>query len=341
MNRKIILVDDDQNLLSSFKRTLADFELNTAASAAQALEIIDAQGPFAVLVSDLRMPGMDGLSFLSRVKDRHPDTVRMVLTGHGNMENAVKAVNDGYVFRFMTKPIATDDMKKALESGLEQHGLILAGREIEALKRIRGTLDGVVSAFTSLVELRDPYTAGHQKRVAHLATAMAQDMGLDQERIDGLRMAAMVHDIGKNSVPSAYLNKPGLLNQAEMAIIRTHPRVGFDILDPVDFPWPVSRIVLQHHERLDGSGYPQGLRAKDILIEARILAVADVVDAMASHRPYRPSQGIKKALMEIQTKAGSQYDAEAVNACVRLFKAKGYSLVRGVEVPRPSPDQLL
>jgi putative nucleotidyltransferase with HDIG domain len=194
----------------------------------------------------------------------------------------------------------------------------------QSLARLRRTLEAAVSSLASAVEIRDPYIAGHQRRVAELACAIAEEMGLSQEQIDGLRMAALVHDIGKISVPAGILSKPGRLTEPEFEIIKVHPQVGYDILKGIEFPWPVAEIVLQHHERLDGSGYPQGLKGDEILLEARILGVADVVEAMSSHRPYRPAHSIDKALEEISQNRGVLYDPEVIDACLKLFTEKGF-----------------
>ncbi|MFC1594409.1 HD domain-containing phosphohydrolase [Candidatus Omnitrophota bacterium] len=186
-------------------------------------------------------------------------------------------------------------------------------------------LEETVTALSSAVEKRDPYTAGHQQRVARLVSAIAQEMHLSEKTKSGLNMAAVIHDLGKMYVPSEILAKPGPLSEAEMTLMKIHPQVGYDILKSVQFPWPVAQIVLQHHERLDGTGYPSGLRGNDILLEARIIGVADVVEAMASHRPYRPALGIDKALEEITQKKGIIYDARVVEVCCALFKDKGFA----------------
>lgn len=191
---------------------------------------------------------------------------------------------------------------------------------------IRKTIDATVNAVTMIGETRDPYTAGHQQRVTRLALAIAEQMQLPLEQREGLRVAGQLHDIGKISVPSDILNKPGKLSEGEMLIIKGHSRVSYDILKDIEFPWPVAGIVYQHHERLYGSGYPQGLKGEEILIEARILAVADVVEAMASHRPYRPALGIKAALKEITDHSGSLYDPDVVDSCLKLFNEKGYTI---------------
>jgi len=192
------------------------------------------------------------------------------------------------------------------------------------LAKLREALGGIIQTVALMVETRDPYTAGHQRRVADLARAIANEMDLPQEQIDGIRMAGLIHDLGKINVPAEILSKPTRLTEFERGMIQTHPQVGYDILKTIDFPWPVAQIVLQHHERMDGSGYPQGLSGEEIMLEARVLAVADVVEAMASFRPYRPAHGIDKALEEISQNRGALYDAEAVDACLKLFTEKGF-----------------
>jgi putative nucleotidyltransferase with HDIG domain len=175
------------------------------------------------------------------------------------------------------------------------------------------------------VEMRDPYTAGHQRRVSKLACAIAREIGLPGAQIEGIRMAGEIHDIGKIYVPAEILSKPGKLTDIEFTIIKTHAQVGYDILKNIEFPWPIADIVVQHHERLNGSGYPAGLKGGAILPEANIIIVADVVEAMSSHRPYRPAHGIDTALAEIVQNKGVLYDAAVVDHCVRLFKEKRFS----------------
>ena len=194
------------------------------------------------------------------------------------------------------------------------------------LEKLRKAMNGIIQAMTLAVEMRDPYTAGHQRRVADLARAIGEEMALNEEQIDGIRMAGTIHDIGKIHVPSEILSRPGKLPQIEFNIIKVHPQIGYEILKGIDFPWPIAQIILQHHERMDGSGYPNGLSGKEIILEARILAVADVVEAMSSHRPYRAALGIDDALEEISKNRGILYDPEVVDACLKLFKEKRYKL---------------
>ena len=181
----------------------------------------------------------------------------------------------------------------------------------------------MIAALARTVEVRDPYTAGHQRRVGELAAAMALQMGLGEQAAEGLRVGGMLHDAGKIKIPAEILAKPGLLSTTEFELIKVHAQAGFEILAPIHFPWPVAEMARQHHERQDGSGYPRGLAGEDILPEARILAVADVVEAMASHRPYRPALGLEAALAEVRSGAGVRFDAAAVAACERVF-ARGF-----------------
>lgn len=190
----------------------------------------------------------------------------------------------------------------------------------QGAERLRKGLEETVRVVATMVEMRDPYTSGHQQRVASLAKAIASEMGMHEEQKYGLYLAGLIHDLGKIQVPAEILSKPGRLTEMEFALIKAHPQTGYDVLKNIKFPWPIAQIVWQHHERLDGSGYPQGLKGGDILLEARILCVADVVEAMASHRPYRAGLGLQSALDEIRKNSGKFYDPEVVDACVKLFE---------------------
>ena len=198
--------------------------------------------------------------------------------------------------------------------------------------RLQTLINETISAIGKIAEMRDPYTAGHEMRVSHLACAIAAEMGMDAGHIEGLRVAGLLHDIGKLYVPAEILSKSGMLTQAEFNVIKAHPQAGSEILKTINFPWPIAAMVRQHHERLDGSGYPDGITAPDILLEARILAVADVVESMASHRPYRPSHGLPIALQEITRHVGTHFDPAVVAVCVRLFEEQGYVLAEQQQV---------
>ena len=196
-------------------------------------------------------------------------------------------------------------------------------QEPEELLRM---LNGTVEAMASLCEKIDPYTAGHQRRVARLACAIAKKMGLSDEQVYGIRVIGVVHDIGKMALPDEILSKPGVLNAEELSIVQTHPQVAYDVLKNLEFPWPVAQTVLQHHERVDGSGYPNKLAGEDIILEARILCVADVVESMVSHRPYRPAPGLEKAMEEIELNSGVLYDPMVADACSKLSSNGGIKL---------------
>lgn len=182
-----------------------------------------------------------------------------------------------------------------------------------------------IEAIAATVEARDPYTAGHQRRVAALASSIAREMGLSEDKLHGLYLAASIHDLGKIRIPAEVLSKPGMLLNFEYELVKTHPQTGYDIIKDVQFPWPIAQMVLQHHERLDGTGYPQGLKAEQILLEAKILAVADVVEAMSSYRPYRPGLGLEAALEEVTKQRGVLYDPAVVDSCISLFREKQFT----------------
>jgi PAS domain S-box-containing protein/putative nucleotidyltransferase with HDIG domain len=196
----------------------------------------------------------------------------------------------------------------------------------ETLLGLRKALGGIIQVLASVSEIRDPYTAGHQRRVADLARAIGQELGLPPDRVEGIRVAGLIHDIGKMSIPAEILSKPALLSKIEYALIQSHAQIGHDILSEIEFAWPIAKMILQHHERMDGSGYPQKLKGDDILLESRILAVSDVIEAMASHRPYRAALGMEAALREIENGRGVLYDPAVITACLRIFREKGYVL---------------
>ena len=199
----------------------------------------------------------------------------------------------------------------------------------EGLQRLRRVLEDTIGALASMVEMKDPYTAGHQRRVSRLVCAMAEQMGFGHDRIDGLRMAALVHDVGKIKVPSEILSRPGQLSNIEFDLIKCHPQAGSNLMKTIDFQSPVWQTVLQHHENMDGSGYPLGTPGGEVITEARVLRVADVVEAMCSHRPYRAALGIEKALEEISVNRGLLYDPQAADACLTLFVERGFGFDGG------------
>ncbi|GAI91393.1 unnamed protein product, partial [marine sediment metagenome] len=194
----------------------------------------------------------------------------------------------------------------------------------QSYQKLRKTMEDTIFTIGKIAETRDPYTSGHQKNVSQIATFIAQEMKLPKDKIEGIRIASLVHDIGKISLPAEILNKPTKLSEIEYSLIKDHSQVGHDVLKSIEFSWPIAQIVLQHHERLNGSGYPNKLKGDEIVLEAKIIGVADVVEAMSSHRPYRPALGIDKALEEISKNKGILYDPEVVDVCLKLFKKKEF-----------------
>ena len=229
----------------------------------------------------------------------------------------------------------TEELARAND---ELHGKVLETRRSEdylqsTLDRLERSLEGTFKAMSTTLELRDPYMAGHQHRVSSLAVTIAQEMNMPWEKIEGIRFAGIIHDIGKIAAPAEIMAKPGRLTKTEFQLIKDHPRIGYEMIKDIAFPWPVAHIVLQHHERLDGSGYPEGLVGDAILPEARILAVADVVEAVCSLRPYRPALGIEKGLEEIRKGRGVRYDTRVVDACIKLFREGRFSFRKETEAP--------
>jgi PAS domain S-box-containing protein len=267
----------------------------------------------------------------------HPNDINMVLDYHIKRLNG-KEVPALYSFRIVCKDrtikwvelngtIIEWEKKSSTLNFLKDitQSKLLEEERIKSYNRIKKTLQATVQSIALLVETKDPYTSGHQQRVAQLAVAIAKEMGLTSDQQDFIYTASIIHDLGKVSVPSELLSKPTKLTEVEFNLIKTHSPSGYNILKDIDFPWPVANAVLQHHERMNGSGYPQHLQGDAILLEARILAIADVVEAISSHRPYRPSLGISFALDEISKNKGILYDANVVDACLKLFQEKNFA----------------
>jgi putative two-component system response regulator len=332
-DRPLVLIADDDpamRLLAKAALEQAHFATADSEDGFQALVAFRELQPDIVLL-DLMMPEMDGFTACRELR-RQPggDTVPiLVITGRDD-EDAIKRAYEAGATDFIHKPINWTIL------GHRVRYMVRAGRTFaelkgaeEALQRsladIRRTLNETVDALATATELRDPYTAGHQKRVAQLSSAIAAKLGLAEERINGLKVMGFLHDIGKIVVPAEFLNRPGGLSEYEKNIVKAHAQAGYDILKNIDFPWPVAQAILQHHERLDGSGYPTHLQGEEIILEARILAVADVVEAMVSHRPYRPSLQMEQALAEITQNRGTLYDAEVVDACLELFTKDAFN----------------
>lgn len=325
----ILVVDDDEAIRSLIQRAIqpSGYRCTAASSGEAALKILDDQ-KVDVVITDIVMPGMTGIELARMVRERYDSDV-IIITGHVEDYAYEKVIEEG-ASDFIQKPLNNKELVIRLKRVLRERTLLSerdkANAELrDALDVLRKSLSGTIQVIASTVEQRDAYTSGHQRRVAHLASSLAREMRLSENIIEGIRMAATIHDLGKISIPAEILSKPTRLTDLEFSLIKIHPQVGFDILKEVDFPWPTARMVYQHHERLDGSGYPQGLKGEEILLEARIMAVADVVEAMASHRPYRPGLEIDAGLDEISENSGKFYDPDAVDACLKIFREKKFA----------------
>ncbi len=339
---RVLIVDDEK----SIRITLGEFlkregyEVCTAENAECAVEQLKGD-PVDVILSDIVMPRQPGTSLLKLIRSVYPDTQVILITGEPTVETAVEAVR--YDARdYLAKPISRDELIKAVRHAVNYKMLLDEKRKLERdireqnenleriveerTKKLRQAMVNTVYATAAMIELRDPYTAGHQRRVGDLARAIGREIGLPEDTLEGLYIIGCIHDVGKIIVPTDILNKPGKLSAPEYEIIKEHSQKGYELLKDYEMPWPVAQIVHQHHERLDGSGYPHGLKANEIRFETCIISVADVVEAMSSHRPYRPSLGQQAALEEIVKGRGVQYDPNVVDMCVKLFN-KGYQLV--------------
>lgn len=338
---RILIVDDEEPIRNLIAQILHmdGYECTHAADASEAREFLKEQD-FELVLCDINLPGESGLDFIRYALAEYPQTAAVMVTGLDDPMIAEVALEIG-VYHYIIKPFERNSVLISAANALRRRQLEIDNRNYreslekmvaertaalqESMEKLRKALEGSVRSIALTVEMRDPYTAGHQVRVADLASAIAKQMELSEDQVQGLRMASMIHDIGKISIPAEILSKPGPITDIEFDLIKAHAQTGYDILKTIEFPWPIDRMVLQHHERMDGSGYPLCLWREDIILEARILGVADVVEAMASHRPYRPALGIDKALEEISKNKGVLYDPEVVEACLKLFEENGFA----------------
>lgn len=330
----ILIVDDNATNIDLLVNTLkTDYRLGIAKNGPSAVAYAGKHKPNLVLL-DIMMPEMDGYEVCRRLK-ANPETASIpiiFITAMDDTANKTKGFELGAV-DYVTKPFHTAEVKARIRSHLSiaemrcqlrSQNELLEQKVEQQTAEIRKMLDASIRSMALMVEIRDPYTAGHQQRVARLACAIAEKMELSSSVVEGIRIAGILHDVGKIRIPVSILSRSGRLLDAEFEMIKIHPTVSFDILKSIPFPWPVAQMVLQHHERLDGSGYPQGLSGDQILLEAKILAVADVTEASSSFRPYRPARGIEAALKKIVQKKGVLYDADAVSACQDLFAGERF-----------------
>lgn len=320
---KILVVEDERIVGEDIKVRLQKLGYSVPSivqSGEEAIEKAKTMRPDLILMDIVLDGEMDGVEAASQIKSLYGIPV-VYLTAYADA-NTLERAKITEPFGYVVKPFEDRDLNITIDIGLHKHRMEKKLRETE--EKLRRTLEDTIKALSSAVELRDPYTAGHQRRVSDLSCAIASELGLSPDRINGIRLAGLVHDVGKIRIPAEILSWPNQLSEIDFNLIKAHPQAGYEIMKTINFPYPVARIVLQHHERIDGSGYPGGLNEGQILVEAKILAVADVVEAISSHRPYRAALGITHALDEIDKNSGSLFDPRAVDACLKIFKERKF-----------------
>ena len=320
---KILIVEDERIISEDIKKRLQKLGYSVpsiARTGEEAIQKTKVLHPDLVLMDIVLEGEMDGIEAAAHIKSLCEIPI-VYLTAYADRKTLERAkITEPY--GYILKPFDDRDLHITIDIGLHKQRMERKLKETE--ERLRKTLEDTIRALASAVELRDPYTAGHQRRVSDLSCAIASELGISIDQINGLRLAGLVHDVGKIRVPAEILSWPNQLSEPDFNLIKAHPQAGYDIMKTISFPYPVARIVLQHHERINGSGYPSGLTGNQILIEARILAVADVVEAIASHRPYRSALGITHALDEISNKSDILFDPDPVEVCLNLFRQKGF-----------------
>ncbi len=323
--RRILIVDDEEDYRMLVYRLCQKidhgYSCDLAANGHEALDLI-IRGRYDLVIADIHMYGFTGIELMRAAQELYPELEFILITGHAP-EYEFSDIIDAGASDFISKPFALGELKAKIGRIEKEQRVLRSLRESnlqlsESYDQLKLVLEDLINALGSALEMKDLYTAGHQKRVSDIACQIARNMGLSHKQITAIRLASLVHDIGKISIPSEILSKPSKLDELEFGLVKRHSSIGYDILKRTPFPWPIAKIVLQHHERMDGSGYPQGLSGDEILLEARIIGVADVVEAMSSHRPYRAALGIEKALEEISMNKGILYDPDVVDACLMI-----------------------
>ena len=361
---RVLICDDDpqdRKLICSLLRIISGQKFRTieAGQEAEIRRVID-KAEFDIILMDLKMPDTSGMEWLKEVAETRLAPV-VILTGYGNEDVAAEALRYGAFGYLPKRRLSAESLANTIDDAIEKwRGLVFSTGDLDKLAKL-ADVDSVtgelirerflkiasktvgqetVEALARIVEFRDPYTAVHQQRVTQLACAIAKAIALPEDMTTGLRLAGLVHDIGKVCVPVEILCNPGKLSEDEFNIIKMHPKLGYEVLKEVSLPWPIADIVHQHHERIDGSGYPLGLSEREILQEAKILGVSDVVEAMASHRPYRPALGLQAALDEISRNKGKLYDPKVVDACLTVLKKIASKTPHASEWFPSTPDLL-
>lgn len=350
----ILIVDDNPANLRLLAEMLGQngYTVRAASSGAQTLKTVTMRPPELILL-DIRMPEMDGFEVCEQLK-RLPfgaEIPVIFLSALGEVEDKVRAFAVGGV-DYITKPYQAEEVlvrvgnhielsrsRRTLQQAyqrMEQHAeaktqelVTVREEQLRVIEQLKNSLAQTINAIATALEKRDPYTAGHQRNVSEISVAIAEALGFDNQAIEGIRLGATIHDIGKIYVPAEILTRPGRLSDIEFRLIKTHPEVGYDIIKEIEFPWPVAQMVRQHHERVNGSGYPLGLAGDEIAYEAKIIAVADMIDAMSSHRPYRPAVGLEAAIQELNSNKGTLYEREIVETALRLYNEGGIERLHG------------
>lgn len=339
---KILVVDDERSIRITLTVFLEkeNHEVLAVSNVEEALAEIE-KSTFDLIVSDVIMSGKSGLDLLKDVRDRGLDMPVVIMTGEPTVETAVLGIQH-QASDYLSKPVERKEFLRVIQRVLDVKQLMDDKKQLEIenaqyQKNLEGLVEnrtaalleanaGVISLLAKVIEYRDPYTAGHQRRVGNLAAEIAQIMGCCTKQIEDVRIIGYVHDVGKIVVPSEILSKPGKISPVEMQLIREHAQAGYDLLMEAGLSKDFALAVGQHHERYDGSGYPNGLKSQDTLMEAQILVVADVVEAMISHRPYRPAKKIEEAMQEIRQNKGTLYHPDVVDACLLLLNQNGYAV---------------
>ncbi len=330
----VLIVEDTTTNIDILVSTLKSrYSLGIAKNGSTAIDYAAKHLPDLILL-DIMMPEMDGHE-VCKILKKNPLTKGIpviFITAMSDQKNKTRGFDLGAV-DYITKPFHGEEIIRRIQTHIDikkmgeelrDQNVILEMKVDEKTADLQTLLETVIDAFALIVEIQDPYTAGHQQRVARLSTSIAREMGLEKGQRAALRFAGVLHDIGKIRIPASILSRPGELLETEFELIKTHSRIGFDILKRMPFPWRLADIVLQHHERLDGSGYPRGLTGGEILIEAGIIAVADVTEAMSAHRPYRAALGMDAAMEVLKKGKGAVFDPEVVGACLKLIKEDGF-----------------
>jgi len=331
----ILVVDDNPTNIDLLVDALRDeYRLGVAKNGLKSLAYAQQYLPDLILL-DIMMPELDGYDVCIRLKkDQRTREIPVIfITALTSPDQKIRAFEVGGV-DYITKPFHASEvlarvrihmsLKKMTES-LNNQNVLLEQKVQEKTIALQEMLNATIQTMALAVEIRDPYTAGHQAKVAQLACAIGKKMDVSVMQLNSIQFAGALHDVGKIRIPEAIINRPGKLLELERELIKIHPQIGYDLLKNIPFPWPIADIVLQHHEKLDGSGYPHGLKGDQIMLEAKILTVADITEAESSHRPYRPTRGLENTLSEIVAHQGRLYDTDVVDACWTLFKKDGFT----------------